>query len=42
MNYYVANNVVIVPTYNDVNDQKALDILMDVYPEREVIGIESS
>jgi agmatine deiminase len=39
-NYYIANEVVIVPTYNDPNDQVAIDILQEVHPERTVIGVD--
>lgn len=40
LNYYVANEVVLVPVYGDVNDQVALDIIADLYPDREVVGID--
>lgn len=38
-NFYIANNLVLVPTFNDVNDRKALEILTNLFPTREVIGI---
>ncbi len=38
-NFYVANGVVIVPTFNDPNDRVALQILGDLFPGREVVGI---
>jgi agmatine deiminase len=40
-NFYIANGVVIVPTFNDRNDRIALDILAGCFPEREVVGIHS-
>ena len=40
-NYYVANTVVLVPTYNDPNDAAALSILQGLYPNRTVVGIDS-
>jgi len=40
-NFYISNTAVIVPTYRDKNDQKALDILSTCFPERRVIGIDS-
>ncbi len=40
-NFYIANGVVLVPVFNDPNDRIALDILADVFPDREVIGIYS-
>lgn len=40
-NFYVANGVVIVPTFNDPNDRVALSILADLFPGREVVGIHA-
>ena len=40
-NFYIANGLVLVPTFNDANDRKALNVIADVFPEREVIGIHS-
>jgi agmatine deiminase len=40
-NFYIANGVVLVPVFNDRNDRIALDILADLFPDREVIGIYS-
>lgn len=41
-NFYISNAAVVVPTYRDKNDQKALDILTDCFPSRKVIGIDST
>lgn len=41
-NFYIANAAVIVPTFRDVNDQKALDIIKGVFADRKVIGIDST
>ena len=38
-NFYIANGVVLVPVFNDPNDRVALDILVDVFPDRDVVGI---
>ncbi len=38
-NFYIANGVVIVPTFNDPADRVALGILADLFPDREVVGI---
>jgi len=38
-NFYIANGIVLVPVFNDPNDRFALDILADVFPDREVVGI---
>jgi agmatine deiminase len=40
VNYYVANNVVLVPNYNDPNDAVANDIIQSLYPNRTVEGID--
>lgn len=40
-NFYIANAAVIVPVFEDVNDIKALAILQECFPDREVIGINS-
>lgn len=39
-NYYVANNRVLVPNYNDPNDAVANDIIAGLYPDRTVVGID--
>jgi len=38
-NFYIANGLVIVPTFNDTNDRVALNILARLFPGREVVGI---
>ncbi len=40
-NFYVANDVVIVPTFNDRNDRIALDIIAREHPARGVVGIHA-
>ena len=40
-NFYVANGLVLVPVFNDANDRIALDILADLFPDRDVVGIYS-
>jgi agmatine deiminase len=40
-NFYLANGLVLMPTFHDPNDRVALNILADVFPGREVIGIHS-
>jgi agmatine deiminase len=40
-NFYVANGVVIVPTFNDANDRVALATLAGLFPDRDVIGIHA-
>ena len=38
-NFYIANGLVLVPTFHDPNDRIALNTLAEVFPNREVIGI---
>ncbi len=38
-NFYIANRVVLVPTFDDPNDRVALNTLAGVFPDREVVGI---
>lgn len=40
-NFYIANETVFVPTFNDPNDRHALNTLADLFPDHEVIGIHS-
>jgi agmatine deiminase len=40
-NFYVANNLVLVPTFNRSTDRRALNILAEAFPGREVVGIYS-
>tara|TARA_B100000029_G_scaffold141111_2_gene136315 strand:- start:2024 stop:2701 length:678 start_codon:yes stop_codon:yes gene_type:complete len=39
LNFYIGNNVVLVPTFNDSRDQRALALFEDVFPTREIVGI---
>lgn len=41
-NFYIANNAVIVPTFRCAKDDKALQIIQSCFPEREVVGIDST
>ncbi len=40
-NFYIANGQVLVPTFHDPNDRVALNILAQVFPDREIIGVHS-
>lgn len=40
VNYYIANNKILVPNYNDPNDNVANAIIQTLYPTRTVIGID--
>lgn len=39
VNFYIANRMVLVPTFNDPNDRVALNTLAGCFPGRKVIGI---
>lgn len=41
-NFYIANSAVIVPTYRCNNDARALSILQSCFPDRKVVGIDST
>ena len=38
-NFYIANKIALVPTFNDSNDRIALSTLAGLFPDREVVGI---
>ncbi|MEP6690453.1 MAG: agmatine deiminase family protein [Gemmatimonadaceae bacterium] len=40
-NFYIANDAVIVPTFNDTNDRVALNTLASLFPDRAVVGIHA-
>ena len=40
LNFYVANKVVLVPTYEHKNDKLAQKIIQKVFPGRKVVGID--
>ncbi len=40
-NFYVANEVVLVPTFNDAHDRQALETFGSLFPGRRVVGIHA-
>ena len=40
-NFYIANGIVLVPTFNDRNDRLALNALADLMPNRQVVGVHA-
>jgi agmatine deiminase len=40
-NFYIANGVVIVPTFNDPNDRVALTTIAELMPSHRVVGIHA-
>ena len=41
-NFYIANHAVIVPVFNSSKDDKALQIIQSCFPDRKVVGIDST
>jgi agmatine deiminase len=41
-NFYIANGLVLVPTFNDPADRDALGILAQLFPTRKVVGIHAT
>lgn len=39
-NFYIGNTTILVPTYNDPSDEKALKIIQSCFPNRKVAGID--
>jgi len=42
VNFLITNGCVLMPTFNDRNDYKALGILRDAFPNHQVIGISAT
>ncbi len=40
-NFYIANGLVLVPTFNDPNDRRVLNLLAEAFPERRIVGIHA-
>jgi agmatine deiminase len=40
-NFYIANGIVLVPVFNDLNDRIALNTLAELFPAREIVPIYS-
>jgi agmatine deiminase len=40
-NFYIANGVVVVPTFNDPADREALGLLGEVFSDRTVVGLHA-
>jgi agmatine deiminase len=41
LNFYIANGVVLVPTFNDPQDRIALTTLTELMPDRQIVGIHA-
>jgi agmatine/peptidylarginine deiminase len=40
-NFLITNKAVFVPQYNDKNDKKAIEVLENIYPQKDIVGIKS-
>ena len=41
-NFYIANEIVLMPTFRHANDARAMAILQKEFPKRRVIGVDST
>ncbi len=41
-NFLIINNAVLVPTYGSDKDQKVISIFSEIFPDRDIIGIDCS
>ena len=39
-NFYIGNKTILVPIFNDPNDEKAISVIKSCFPDREVVGID--
>ncbi len=40
LNFYIGNAAVLAPTFGGQSDKKALEVIQDAFPSREVVGID--
>lgn len=38
-NYYICNGGVVVPTYDDPQDERAIETLSEIYSDRDIVGV---
>ena len=41
VNFYVANNGIVMPLFDDPHDQGAMDAMQKIFPERKIIGVQT-
>ena len=41
-NFYIGNEIVLLPAFDDANDQRAQSILAECFPMREIVPIGST
>ncbi len=42
LNYYIANEVILLPVYNDSNDEVAINIMKELYQDKQIVPIDVS
>ena len=40
-NFLIANKIVVVPAFGDANDQRACQILKELFPDREIVSLDA-
>ena len=40
-NFYISNQRVLLPTFGDPRDTQATDVLQELFPDRQVVGVDS-
>ena len=40
-NFYIGNKAVLMPTFRQKGDSKSLGILKELFPDREVVGLDA-
>jgi len=41
-NFYIGNSIILMSIFNDTNDEKAMDIMQEIFPNHKVIGFDCS
>jgi agmatine deiminase len=41
-NFYIGNSVVLMPYFNDPNDEKAIEVIKNLFPDHKIIQIDCS
>ena len=41
-NFYIVNGAVIIPQFSDPNDERAVGVLSELFPDRNIIGLEAT
>jgi agmatine deiminase len=41
VNFYMANNGIVMPVFNDPHDRGAIKAMQKIFPERKIIGVQT-